>query len=210
MLHSLWEKIIIITVSPRFYQNHHHYSLTTISITINQNLFVHKPTIPQSLNLDPTNLFQPFHNQKKLITNHVDVNGPTKLFPVRLINFHTRTHIVTWIALRWSRRAERERERGRDSLMKRNLIKMDVNPCGGHWFPDLLEPGWQASSLLPGLFQDRRVSRSHTCIINETCHAARAINFDVQIRSDTDATLTTKRHTLHAQTFRNAAATRAA
>lgn len=111
MLHSLWEKIIIITVSPRFYQNHHHYSLTTISITINQNLFVHKPTIPQSLNLDPTNLFQPFHNQKKLITNHVDVNGPTKLFPVRLINFHTRTHIVTWIALRWSRRAERERSR---------------------------------------------------------------------------------------------------
>lgn len=121
-----------------------------------------------------------------------------KLFLVRLINFHTRTHIVTRIALRSSRRAERkrerERERGRDSLMKRNLIKMGRESV--HWFPDLLEPGWQASGLLPGLFQDRRVSRSHTCIINETCHAARAINFDVQIRSDTDpTTLTTKRHT---------------
>lgn len=50
--------------------------------------------------------------------------------------------------------------------------------------PDLLQLRL-ASSLLPGLFQDRRVSRSHTCIINETCHAART-NFDVQIRSDTD------------------------
>ena len=43
-----------------------------------------------------------------------------------------------------------------------------------------------ASGLLPGLFHDRLASRSHTCIINETCHAARAINFDVQIRNDTD------------------------
>lgn len=114
-------------------------------------------------------------------------------------SFDSLTFIRARISLRGSRydhheEEARERERGRDSLMKRNLIKMGRESV--HWFPDLLEPGWQASGLLPGLFQDRRVSRSHTCIINETCHAARAINFDVQIRSDTDpTTLTTKRHT---------------
>lgn len=172
----------------------------------NQNLNQPYHKIKQNFFLRKSYPLPPLSQSKKLITNHVDVNGPTKLFLVRLINFHTRTHIVTWIALR---RAERKRERERSRLPDETESHQNGRESV-HWFPDLLEPGWQASSLLPGLFQDRRVSRSHTCIINETCHAARAINFDVQIRSDTDATLTTKRHTLHAQTFRNAAATRAA
>lgn len=177
-------------------KNHNHnQNLNQPCHKIKQNFFLRKPyPLP------------PLSQSKKLITNHVDVNGPTKLFLIRLINFHTRTHIVTWIALR---RAERKREREKSRFPDETESHQNGRESV-HWFPDLLEPGWQASSLLPGLFQDRRVSRSHTCIINETCHAARAINFDVQIRSDTDATLTTKRHTLHAQTFRNAAATRAA
>lgn len=99
-------------------KNHNHnQNLNQPCHKIKQNFFLRKPyPLP------------PLSQSKKLITNHVDVNGPTKLFLVRLINFHTRTHIVTWIALRRAER-KRERERGRDSLMKRNLIKMDANPC---------------------------------------------------------------------------------
>lgn len=115
-------------------------------------------------------------------------------------SFDSLTFIRARISLRGSRyddqrRAERQRERAESSrLPDETESHQNGRECGGHWFRDSLEPGWQASSLLPGLFQDRRVSRSHTCIINETCRAARAINFDVQIRSDTDTTLTTKRH----------------
>lgn len=121
---------------------------------------------------------------------YVDANGPAKLVLFWLVNFHTRTSRIQRSRYnnqaRWEEKSERT-ERIRVSLMKRNLIKMDVDASGIDFHVPrlhLLQPRL-ASSLLPGLFQDRRVSRSHTCIINETCHAART-NFDVQIRSDTD------------------------